>query len=82
MIAALLEQQTKIDADIVAAVENYCTPENISRIVDSAARDALTYAIQEEVKAFFRVGPGRKAVAEAVKEALLNKETYTILDTV
>lgn len=82
IVAALLEHQAKMDADVIAAVEAYCHPENISRIIHEAARTALDNAIREEVKAFFWMGEGRKAVAEAVKETLLKRETYTPLDSV
>lgn len=79
---ALLEHQAKMDADVIAAVEAYCQPENISRIIHSAASKALTEAIQQEVKHFFWEGEGRKAVAEAVRESILKKQTYTPLDSV
>jgi dTDP-4-dehydrorhamnose reductase len=82
IVAALLEHQAKMDADVIAAVEAYCHPQNISRIIHEAARTALDNAIREEVKAFFWQGEGRKAVAEAVKETLLKRETYTPLDSV
>ncbi len=82
IVTALVEHQAKMDADVAAAVEAYCQPENISRIIHEAARTALDNAIREEVKAFFLLGEGRKAVAEAVKEALLKRETYTPLDSV
>lgn len=82
VVAALTEHQAKMDADVLAAVEKYCHPENISRIIHEAARTALDNAIREEVKAFFWHGPGRVAVAEAVKQTLLKRETYTPLDDV
>lgn len=80
--AALLEHQAKMDADVIAAVEAYCQPENISYIIHEASRTALDNAIREEVKAFFWLGEGRKAVAEAVKETLLKRESYTPMDNV
>lgn len=82
LCVALTQHAAQMDADIKAAVEEYCTPENISRVIRSAADAHLTYAIQEEVKAFFWHGPGRKAVAAAVKECILKNETYTPLDEV
>lgn len=81
-MAALTEHQAKMDQDIQAAVEACCQPENIERIVRQAAEAALDNAIKEEVKAFFTYGNGRKAVAAAVKESILRKETYTPLDSV
>ena len=82
MIIALTEHQAQMDEDVRKAVESYCTPENITRIVDSATAKALNEAIQAEVKEFFWNGDGRKAVAAAVKESILKKESYTPLDNV
>jgi len=79
---ALSEYSMQMDKDIQTAVDAYCTPENITRIVRQAAFNALNYVIKEEVDKFFRYGEGRKAVAEAVKGSILNKETFTPLDDV
>jgi hypothetical protein len=79
---ALMQHAAQMDADIQAAVEAYCTPENLSEVIRKAARDALATAIKDEVDKFFRYGNGRKAVAEAVKESILKNETYTPLDDV
>lgn len=80
IIAALTDHQMQMDADIQAAVNAYCTPENIQRIIREAAFGALDAAIKEEVDFFFRRGDGRTAVAAAVKEAILQRKTYTPLD--
>lgn len=80
IVVALMEHQAKMDADVIAAVDAYCQPENITRIIQEASWKALDEAIKEEVKAFFWRGDGRVAVAEAVKEALLKRESYTPLD--
>jgi hypothetical protein len=78
---ALTQHAAQMDADIQAAVDAYCTPENIAAVVRTAARDALDRAIKAEVAAFFDYGaPGRKVVAAAVKESLLKEKTYTVLD--
>ncbi|MBN3839317.1 hypothetical protein [Burkholderia sp. Ac-20349] len=76
----LSEHAAQMDADIQAAVEGYCTPENLAHVVKTAARQALDSAIREEVDRFFRYGTGRKAVAAAVKESILSNKTLTALD--
>jgi hypothetical protein len=43
---------------------------------------ALDTAIKEEVRNFFWNGDGRSAVAASVRESLLKRETYTVLDDV
>lgn len=81
MVLALTQYQAQMDADLNAAVESFCQPDNIARIIQEAAKQALNEAIEQEVRAFFaRSGEGRKAVAAAVKEALLKRETFTVLD--
>ena len=82
MIIALTEHSAKMDADIISAVEEYCTPENIHSVISAYANSALDFAIKTEVDNFFRFGDGRKAVAEAVKKAILTNGTYTPLDEV
>ncbi|HDR9163648.1 TPA: hypothetical protein QDB28_004052 [Burkholderia vietnamiensis] len=76
----LSDHAAQMDANIQAAVEAYCTPENLAHVVKTAARQALDSAIREEVDRFFRYGAGRKAVAAAVKESILSNKTLTALD--
>ena len=82
LMTALLEHQAQLDADVKAAIDEYCTPENIGKVIRNAAHNALDYAIKEEVEKFLRYGDGRKAVAAAVRESILKNETYTALDKV
>ena len=82
LMVALTEQQLAMDDYIKESVDAFCDPENIKILVRNAATQALADAIKAEVKEFFWKGEGRKAVAEAVKTSILNKETYTPLDDV
>jgi hypothetical protein len=82
MVTALAQHQKLMDQDIQDAVNSYCTPENIKRVIHEAAFRALDHAIKEEVDKFFRYGEGRKQIAEVIKEKLLKKETYGPLDDV
>jgi hypothetical protein len=78
---ALTQHSAQMDADLKAAVDDYCTPENLAHVVKSTAAKILDSVIREEVEKFFRFsGEGRKAVAQAVKECILNRETYGPLD--
>lgn len=79
---ALVRHQEHLSEEVLKAVDDYCTEENITRIIDDAARTALQEAIKIEVREFFTNGNGRKAVAMAVRESLLKRETYTPLDDV
>ena len=82
LMVALTEQQLAMDEYIKESVNSFCEPENIKIFVQNAATQALVDAIKAEVKEFFWNGEGRKAVAEAVRTSILNKETYTPLDDV
>jgi hypothetical protein len=82
MKTMLAQHAAQMDEDIKAAVDGYCTPENLASVVQRAARQALDTAVREEIDKFFRYGDGRKAVAAAVKDSILSKETFTRLDDV
>jgi len=71
---ALMEHQTQMDEDIQKAVEDYCSEENISRVITQACRAELEQAIKEEVSSFFRYGDGRKAIKAAVGANLMAQE--------
>ena len=82
MCGALTEHAVQMDKDLKAAVDAYCTEENLAKVVKAAATRALDEVIRDEVEKFFRYGEGREAVATAVKESILKRETYTPLDDV
>ena len=64
------EQALSLDSDIRAAVEAYCTPENIANVIATSVNDILDRAVRDEVDRFYREGSGRQRVAEAVRAAL------------
>lgn len=70
MVHACSIYLAKMDEQIQAAVERECTVENVTRIIQNAAAEAITKAIKEEVDAFFRYGDGRKVINKAVTEQL------------
>lgn len=82
MKIALSQHAVQMDKNVQEAIDAYCTSENLAHIVKTAARQALDQAIREEVDKFFRYGDGHKAVATAVKESILSKKTFTVLDDV
>ena len=47
---ALMAHAAQMDADIQAAVDAYCTPENMGAIVRKTAREAIDLAVKEEVR--------------------------------
>lgn len=82
LVRCLSERAIEMDQYIQQEVESFCSDENLERVIKAYAKNALDTAIREEVDHFFRYGEGRIAVAEAVRENILKKETYTLLDEV
>jgi hypothetical protein len=70
ILAALSEYEAKLDEDLQAAVKEFCQPENVKLIIGRHVREALDRTIREEVETFYRIGPGRAKVREAIYEAL------------
>ncbi len=70
MFLALTEHAALMDKSIQQAVEEFCTDGHIDAIVRREAQLQLDAVVKEEVGSFFRNGPGRAAVRQAVTEAL------------
>lgn len=80
MAVALSKYTTELDETLQAALEAYCTPQNLERVIQSEVTKVLDQVIREEVKNWFIYGEGRKAIKEAVEKKLRDSETYTPLD--
>lgn len=82
IVAMLTEAELKIDQNIQQALDAYCTPENLTRVITQELKQTLDSVIKEEVKNFFTYGEGRKVVKAAVIKKLEENTTYTVLDEV
>jgi hypothetical protein len=80
MAYALSEYAAELDSTLQAALEAYCTPGNLERVIQSEVTKVLDQVIKEEVKNWFVYGEGRKTIKKAVEEKLRDNETYTPLD--
>lgn len=67
---ALSQHHFQISEEIKNAVDRFCEPENINRIIQAQASATLEQVIKEEIDNFFRRGDGRTAITEAVKSTL------------
>ena len=76
MQIALAEYIVNMDADIQHAIEQACTAENIVKIIEKTAREAIDQSIKDEVSRFFRYGEGRAAIKEAVHTQLSKRTSY------
>jgi hypothetical protein len=80
MAYALTKYATDLDSTLQAALEAYCTPENLEYVIQTETSKVLNQVIKEEVKNWFTRGEGRKVIKEAVEKKLRDNETYTPLD--
>jgi hypothetical protein len=66
MLHAFGDYQLQFDETLRKAVEVFCQPDNIDRIVTRQVNESLEQAIRDEVDNFFRLGKGRAAIKAAV----------------
>lgn len=80
MMVALSQYTARLDENLRQAVEAYCTPENLARIIDDETHRVLDHVIREEVKNWFIHGEGREIIKAAVEKKLKEGTTWTPLD--
>lgn len=66
----IAERQLQLDELLNKAVDSFCTPENLSRVLEETVNREMKIAIESEVHKFYTYGPGRKVIAQAVLERL------------
>lgn len=67
---AFSEHQARVDDQVNAAIDAFCTPENLARVIDEEVNRVLKEAIQGAIKSFFTYGEGRDVIRAAVNERL------------
>lgn len=76
ILTAFMENQLKLDSMLKDAVEKFCSPENVERIMNDAVNTTLKKAIESEIDTFFRYGKGNVVLKEAVTNKL--SEMYQV----
>jgi hypothetical protein len=67
ILFALSEQTAKVDSDIKAAVESYCSSAALVRVLNEEVQRVLDEAVKQEIRSFFMGSAvGRQAVREAI----------------
>jgi hypothetical protein len=66
MAMMLTEYQAQFDEHLQAAVNRFCSPENLKRIIGEAVDSEMKVVIETEVRNFFQYGKGREAIKRAV----------------
>lgn len=67
---AFTEHQARLDEQVHAAIEAFCTPENLARVIDEKVNQVLKAAIHEEIQRFYTYGKGRDVIRAAVERRL------------
>jgi hypothetical protein len=73
IVQALDAYTLQMNGNIKHILDNVCTKENITRIIQQTADKEINNAIEQEVQNFFRYGEGRHAISDAVKNKLSDK---------
>jgi hypothetical protein len=80
MAVALNKYILQLDETLQRALDAYCTPENLERVIRSETELVLDQIIKEEVRNWFVHGEGRAIIKESVHKKLRDNVTYTPLD--
>lgn len=70
LLTAITEHNVQMDEYVRLAIDKFCDPDNLKKIVNAVVDRELEQAIAEEVVRFFRHGNGRQAIVEAVQKRL------------
>lgn len=70
MAIALTEYTQRLDETLHQAVEAYCTPENLTRVINEQVEKTMGDVIKDEVRVWFTHGDGRKVIIAEVQRRL------------
>lgn len=72
---ALLQHAEGISGQVQAAVDKFCTYENLEAIIKQQVESVVTQTVKSEIDDYFRYGAGRAAVRAAVLESFEKEKT-------
>jgi hypothetical protein len=73
ILHALSEYETTVAEELRRAVEEWCQPENVERVVSRHVHQVLDAAVHDEVERFYRRGEGAEVVREAIRRRLTGR---------
>lgn len=73
ILMAFNELSVQTDSMVKSAVEDFCTPERLQKIIDDEVNKTLKSAIEREVESFFRYGDGNELIKQLTRKALESK---------
>jgi hypothetical protein len=74
IVHAFSEYALQFDKDVKGAIERFCQPQNIQRIMDAAVEKTMRDVINAEIETFFKYGNGREVVKRIINRKL--EESY------
>ena len=77
---ALTEYEAMLSKEIQDAVDTYCTPENVHRVVSETVKRVVDDSLKSEMHDYFRYGPGHFALLSVIRESIgkhIEKEFIT-----
>lgn len=76
MLMAFSEHQGVLEDEVRSAVEKYCTPENLSLVIQAEAKRCLDAAVKRAIDDYFCWGEGKESVKAAVLEMINNGKKF------
>ena len=70
MQAAFLDSSDELNRMVKNAMDFYCTPENLQKIITEQVSEHTNRAISEEIKSFYSHGEGRYLIRKMVVSKL------------
>jgi len=67
---ALIEYEGMLSKEIQDAVDAYCTPDNVRRVVADAVKRTVDDSLKDELHHYFRYGAGHHALLSVIRESL------------
>lgn len=80
MLIALSQYTDDLNEILQQSVDDYCTSENLQRIIADETKRTLDSVIKTEVQRWFTHGEGREVIKQAVEQKLKSNDTWTPLD--
>jgi hypothetical protein len=70
IMAALRGKETQINTAIEAALDKYCTLDNVAQIISNEMHSVIDFALRSEIRRYFTEGEGHGALRLAIHEKL------------
>lgn len=66
----LSHQAALLSEEMQAAVDSFCEPERIRKLVEETAHRELEAIVKDEIASFFRYGAGRRTIRDSIQRKL------------